>query len=335
MGNELANRLTGNSGMNVLSGAGGSDVLNGGANVDTMIGGSGDDTYYVDQAGDVVTELDGEGIDTVRSSLPSYTLGDFVEKLIITGTADIEGTGNELANRLTGNSGMNLLSAAGGNDVLNGGANADTMIGGIGDDTYYVDEAGDVVTELDGEGSDTVRSVLSSYTLGDFVEKLILAGTADIEGAGNELANGLTGNSGMNVLSGGGGNDTLSGSGGDDTLDGGAGADTLKGGDGADSFRFSSADNDRILDFVPGADQIDLDAAVFDKLGSSGPLAASMFYSAPGATQGLDADDYLVYNQANGVLYYDADGAGGSAGVKIATLSGSPDALAASDFVLY
>ena len=44
-----------------------------------------------------------------------------------------------------------------GNDTLDGGAGADTMIGGAGNDTYVVDNAGDVVTEKSGEGTDTIR----------------------------------------------------------------------------------------------------------------------------------------------------------------------------------
>jgi Ca2+-binding RTX toxin-like protein len=139
----------------------------------------------------------------------SYTLGDFLENLTLTGSANIDATGNDANNVLTGNSGDN---------VLDGGIGKDTMAGGAGNDTYVVDSATDVVTESSSAGGvDTVRSSLA-YTLGTNVENLVLTGGNAVNATGNTLNNNLTGNSGNNVL------------------DGKTGADAMAGGDGDDNY---------------------------------------------------------------------------------------------------
>ena len=214
---------TGNTLNNILTGNAGNNVLNGGAGADTMSGGAGNDVYYVDNAGDVIVEGANAGTDTVISSV-SHTLGANVENLTLSGTSNINATGNALNNVLTGNAGNNVLSGGTGNDSLNGGAGADTMLGGAGDDTYYVDNAGDIVTENSNEGRDIVNSSVS-YTLGSNVENLTLSGSAAINGTGNELGNILTGNAANNVLNSGLGNDILIGGAGADTLIGGVGND--------------------------------------------------------------------------------------------------------------
>jgi Ca2+-binding RTX toxin-like protein len=206
VGNALNNVLIGNNGNNTLSGSVGAD---------TMSGGLGNDIYIVDDAGDVVSELASQGTDTVQVAF-SYTLGANVENLTFTGTSALNGTGNALDNVIIGNSAVNTLTGNAGNDTLNGGLGADNMAGGIGNDTYVVDEAGDVVTEASGAGTDTVQ-VGFTYTLGANLEVLTLTGTAAIDGTGNGLGNTLNGNSGANVLDGGAGIDLMFGGNGDDT----------------------------------------------------------------------------------------------------------------------
>ena len=223
--------LAGSAGTDDLRGGAGNDILDGGTENDRMEGGAGNDTYYVDSNDDVIVELAGEGADSVVSYAASFTLSGNVEHMTLGGTFDRDGTGNALANTLTGNSGKNTLVGMAGNDTLDGGTGIDRLEGGVGNDTYIVDNTGDAVVELAGEGTDTVKAS-ASYTLSDNIERLALTGSGDIDGTGNALANILTGNSGKN---------TLVGMDGNDTLDGGAGIDRLEGGVGSDAYVVSSA----------------------------------------------------------------------------------------------
>ncbi len=139
-GNEFNNTITGGAGNDTLNGGAGNDTLNGGAGNDTldggtgadrMAGGAGNDTYYVDNVGDVVIEAAGAGIDTVNTTLKSYTLPANVENLTYIGTSNFSGTGNALDNVITGGDGNDTLNGGDGNDTLNGGAgtlNASTNV---------------------------------------------------------------------------------------------------------------------------------------------------------------------------------------------------------------
>ena len=133
VGGAGADLLDGGAGIDTLSGGDGNDTLDGGTGADIMTGGAGNDVYYVDDAGDQTIELAGEGVDIVRASV-SWTLGANIEQLELQGTGNINGTGNELANRLTGNSGNNVLSGLAGVDTILGGDGNDTIIGGAGND---------------------------------------------------------------------------------------------------------------------------------------------------------------------------------------------------------
>jgi len=272
-GNTLGNALTGNAGANALSGLTGNDTLAGGAGDDTLSGGSGNDsmagglgndTYVVDSTGDRIVELAGQGFDTVQADV-TWTLGSDFECLTLSGAANINGSGNTLANVLTGNGGANSLSGLAGDDTLVGAAGDDTlcgdsgndsMTGGLGNDTYVVDAAGDRIVEAAGQGTDTVLSSLA-WTLGSDIENLTLTGSGNVSGGGNASANVLTGNAGANSLTGLAGNDTLSAGSGDDTLAGGLGDDRLTGGAGVDRFDFAGiGGTDSITDFQNGVDHI-------------------------------------------------------------------------------
>ncbi|RXS90206.1 calcium-binding protein, partial [Acinetobacter junii] len=281
--------LLGNAGRNILTGGLGNDSLDGGTGADTLIGGLGNDTYFVDNVGDVITELANEGTDRVFASV-NYTLAANVENLILFGTGNINGTGNDLANNLLGNSGSNTLIGGLGDDTLDGGTGADTLVGGLGNDTYFVDHVGDVVTELAGEGTDRVYSSIS-YTLNSNVENLILSGTSAINGTGNDLSNTLLGNSGSNVLDGKAGNDTYTAGTGSDTVIFNLLSNNATGGN----------DSDTWTDFEVGlnADKIDVSSLLIGFNGSEDLTTVDQFLS-------------VVDTGSDIKILLDRDGSGGS-----------------------
>ena len=316
-----SDRFYGGGGTDNLSTGAGDDTLDGGAGADTMSGGTGNDLYFVDNALDVVTEasLYG-GIDLVRSSA-SFTLGNYLDHLTLVGSANINATGNIIANVLVGNSG---------NNTIDGKSGDDTMIGGGGNDSYIADSSKDVVIEYAAAGTDMVTSS-QSYVLGANIELLTLSGNLAIAGTGNSMANTIVGNGFANLLDGAGGNDDISGGSGKDTLIGGAGNDTLTGGADADMFMFTTLPNattnvDTIVDFVAGTDTIRLSKAAFGKLDVGSALAASAFVTGTAATS---ATSRIIYDAATGDLFYDADGTGAIAKVKVAELTSKPALTAA------
>ena len=129
---DAAVSATGNALNNVLRGNGLSNKLDGLTGADTMYGGGGDDYYYVDNAGDVVSEqtvdgVDDGGTDRVTSTV-DFTLGAYLETLVLSGTDAISGTGNTLANTIIGNGAYNRISGLAGNDILTGGGGADDFV---------------------------------------------------------------------------------------------------------------------------------------------------------------------------------------------------------------
>lgn len=320
--------LNGNAGNDTLRGSNGPDSLDGQAGADRMIGHGGNDTYQVDNAGDLVLEAVGEGTDTILTSV-SFVLGagQAVEHLRTTSEAGITAmnlTGNELANALGGNAGSNILDGLGG---------ADTLTGGAGDDVYFVG-VDDQILEFAGAGFDVVRTT-TGFTLaaGSGIEAMIADGDASLTLMGNEVAQSLTGNGGRNNLYGLDGKDVLKGGAGNDRLYGGLLADTVTGGSGRDVFAFDTKANaktsvDRIVDFRSVDDVFWLDNAAFTKIGSNGKLRADAFHLGKRAA---DREDRIVYDKATGNLFYDADGTGASAQIKIAILTNKAT-LVLSDF---
>ena len=303
VGNAFGQSVIGNAGNNYLDGGGGAD---------TLYGLGGNDTFIVD-GNDTVAEAIGGGSDTVAASA-TYVLSAGAEVETLSTTND-SGTG---AIALIGNTfGQSILGNAGDN-YIDGGGGADTLYGRGGNDTFIVD-TNDFIVETAGGGIDTVAAS-GNYQLngGAVVEVLSTtnnAGSGAINLTGNEVGQTVVGNAGVNTLNGGGGNDVLQGLG------------------GADSFAFTTAlgawNIDSILDMVSGSDKILLDDAVFTGL-TPGVLVAAQFHIGTGAA---DADDRIIYNPANGILFFDADGSGGGVAVQFATLgAGTP--LASTDFLV-
>ena len=165
-GNNLGNLIVGNNGNN---------ILNGRAGADTLVGGLGNDTYYVDNIADAVTEDNAvlTEIDKVISSV-SWTLGNNVERLTLTGINAINGTGNGLKNTIIGNSADNVLRGEGGSDILNGGLGNDRLVGGLGIDYFLFNTTLNSTTNKDtivnfSVTDDTIqlsRSIFAELSLG-------------------------------------------------------------------------------------------------------------------------------------------------------------------------
>ncbi|MFC0482337.1 beta strand repeat-containing protein, partial [Gellertiella hungarica] len=296
--------------------------------IETVEGSSGNDTFIL---GDVdvsrMTISGKEGTDTINTAR-TYTLVADFENLILTGTGDIDGTGNDGANSITGNGGDNTLRGMGGDDTLSGGgvdlSDNDTLIGGAGNDIYTVYGLDDIVDEKadGGAGNDTIRSN-GSYDLrnpnvrGD-VENLVLLGDTDMIGYGNGLDNKITGGNGNDTLYGLDGNDTLDGGGNGDVMIGGKGNDLYlymmgadivdeQGGDGIDTIDF----NGRDFDLDPSRDarvrgeveNINFVAVNSGHIGSGNSLDNKITGNILNDTlSGMDGNDILVGNAGNDTL---------------------------------
>ncbi len=245
-------------------------------------------------------------------NLSQFTFIDFVSGGAEKDSIAVIGDGN--AENILGSSVKDIIRSGGGADTLNGGAGIDKLFGGFGNDTYFVNARGEAI-EFGGAGNDSVNSS-ASYTLGANLENLTLTGGANNFGLGNGLANNLTGNSGNNVLG------------------GKAGNDILIGGDGADKFRFDTAldadaNVDNVTDFVAGIDDFQLDNAIYTGL-AAGNLKVGQFVTGFNAK---DANDHIIYNKTAGILFFDADGVGGAAKIKFATVDPGL-VLAHTDFLV-
>jgi Ca2+-binding RTX toxin-like protein len=258
-GNGFDNLVVGGTGIDTLNGDGGDDRLDGRAGADIVAGGAGNDICFVDDASDQVIEAAGAGTDVVYSSV-NYTLGagEEIEYLRGYGATGLILTGNGLDNRVTGTSGIDTLNGGGGDDELFARGGADIMAGGTGNDSYYIDDRDTQVTEVAGQGTDTIYS-RSSYVLaaGQEVEYLRVIGSAGLALTGNELDNYLVGGIGDDFLDGGTGNDRIDGGDGNDTISTQGASAIIRAGQGDDSIRLDgSSSSTGTVDGGAGQDTI-------------------------------------------------------------------------------
>ncbi len=275
--------IFGGTGEDWLIGGDGQDSLYGGPGPDLMEGGVGDDQFVVNELGDVVAELPGEGgADTAHVGINGWTnfAGVEIVRLLgavnaVTGSAGdeqivangaIAGGSTIFAQAghdvLWGSAFGDVLDGGAGNDVLRGGAGADLLYGGDGVDIYVVEELADQMFETPGGGYDTAYVAANNYVMPEsagsfaaYIEVAYLAGTAvSLNGSGsgeNLVANSTLGS----VLAGFGGNDILWGSNFGDSFTGGTQDDVIYTNGGADAVRFveSNWGWDQVADFTPGA----------------------------------------------------------------------------------
>jgi VCBS repeat-containing protein len=340
----LGDSMLGAAGADLIIGGGGHDWIDGGGGANRLFGGTGNDTLYSGGASDLL--MGGDGHDRLSAGGGADTLfGEAGHDLMYGGGGEdvlygatgndtlYGGLGNDL---LMGETGNDLISGEDGDDIILGGADADSLYGGDGNDQVLGEGGADSI--WGGSGDDLLEGGESNDRLsGDAGADTLLGGTGVDLLIGGDDDDVLDGGAGADSLLGGAGNDLLLGgaevdriSGGDgaDTLWGGAGNDQLNGGAGADSFLFGSAAEagDAIQDFDALEDVILISASGFGIDPSSDWLVinATGLAEEPGIGQ-------LIYNSVSGWLWWDEDGSGGAARIRLATISGAP-ALDASDF---
>jgi serralysin len=205
--------------------------------------------------------IGGAGNDVIHGSIA----GNTIEGGAGADTLDGGGAGR---NQLFGGDGADSITGGADFDQVNGNKGADTIDGGAGGGDWL----------LGGQGDDVILSRAGSTILN-----------------GNIGRDTVTGGGGGDVVRGGQGDDLLNAGAGDDQLFGDLGNDVMAGGPGADTFHFAPGGGiDRILDFTPGEDRIQLDGF---------PISHEVTQAGPDAVIVAGADQLIVANtSASAVL---------------------------------
>jgi len=278
----------------------------------------GNNVYDVDVAVDDQNGLVGEASLVI-------TVTDAVDTATFTGTSRVDTFTAPTAFDYT-------ISGLGGNDTLTGNVGNDVIDGGTGNDTLGGGDGNDSL--IGGNGNDTLNGGTGNDTLSGGIGIDALNG-----GDGNDLLDGgdandtLNGGIGGDTLLGGNGADTLNGGDGDDVIVGGIGQDTTTGGAGNDRFvlnDLSTFNRDTITDFTVGSDTIVLDTNVFNAFAGTSVSAAEFTVG----TRATTAAQRLVFDQAAGILYYDADGSGTARAKRAIASFTNGASVSASDIVL-
>jgi Ca2+-binding RTX toxin-like protein len=336
-GGGSSDSISGNGGNDYLYGGAGNDLLNGGAGNDRIDGGAGIDTVdysaavsslYIDLR--VATQANTGGLGTdVITTIENVIGGAFADVLI--GYAGID--------TLYGGGGADAMSTVAGDDFAYGGAGDDYIAGREGNDTLNGDDGYDVMDG--GIGADILRgNAGSDFLIGGDGNDTIYGGdgVAFMGNVGDTGDQWLGGDAGDDYIDGNLGTDRISGGAGNDVLTGGEGYDYLTGEAGSDTFVYNyfqeGSISEQIGDWQGGVDKLRIDASAFGGGLAAGPLAANRLVIGTTANQ---AFGQFLYNTANGVLYWDADGIGASAAVAFTRLFTSaftlpPAMLAAADF---
>lgn len=181
IGNGLENVVIGNSGNN---------LIDGGPRNDTMIGGAGNDIYLVRDAGDMVIEAAGGGVDSVRAFI-NYELAAEVENLYIQNNLALNGRGNTLNNIIVGNNAANVINGREGSDILTGQGGADTFVFDRAASAVNADRIMDF--QVDTDRLMFARSAFSGFAVGSFQATALAYGTAALDADDRLIYDGATG----------------------------------------------------------------------------------------------------------------------------------------------